>query len=148
MAISTLQAGKTACLLSGWTLTNFHLHKLLYNAHMVHMGQTKGEPLIEGEPFQAWCYGPVLSSLHHHCSCYGARMIKDIFSHIPSPDEESEEYKAIEGAILSLGGVEDHVLVEIIKEPISAWANTYGRGTYIRNDDFTKEYIRRFIIKR
>ena len=64
MAVSSITAGRYACKMSGWTITNLKLQKILYIAHMVYVGRTDGTVLID-EMFEAWDFGPVLPNLYH-----------------------------------------------------------------------------------
>ena len=68
MAIDTFQAAKYLAKKSGWKYTNLELQKLLYIAHMIHLGKT-GEPLFE-DAFEAWNYGPVIPGLYYFLKSY------------------------------------------------------------------------------
>ena len=52
MAISVKAAANYICDKSGWKITQLSLQKILYMAHMVHMGRTNGERLID-ESFES-----------------------------------------------------------------------------------------------
>lgn len=77
MAISSFQAAKKVCELSGWTITNLGLQKILYLIHMIYAGRNK-DRLID-EDFEAWDYGPVLPKLYHKVKCFGNKSIQNIF---------------------------------------------------------------------
>ncbi|WP_158922985.1 type II toxin-antitoxin system antitoxin SocA domain-containing protein [Acidisphaera sp. S103] len=77
MAISTASAAATACKLRNRQLSNLALQKVLYIAHMVHLGRCK-DPLVD-ERFQAWDYGPVLPSLYRPVRMFGSEPVRDIF---------------------------------------------------------------------
>ena len=47
MSVHVLQAAKFAAGRSGWTLSNLALQKIIYVAHMLHLG-THGRPLVKG----------------------------------------------------------------------------------------------------
>jgi hypothetical protein len=64
MSESSSTAARYACKMSGWSLTNLKLQKILYIARMVFVGRTKDQLLID-EAFKAWDFGPVLPSLYH-----------------------------------------------------------------------------------
>jgi hypothetical protein len=64
MSESSSTAARYACRMSGWSLTNLKLQKILYIARMVFVGRTKDQLLID-EAFKAWDFGPVLPSLYH-----------------------------------------------------------------------------------
>ena len=76
MTIPVLQAARHLGVKSRWTLSNLHLQKMLYLAHMVYLGDHDGEPLVFGR-FQAWDYGPVHPDLYHHLKEFGADAVKD-----------------------------------------------------------------------
>lgn len=73
------------------------IQKLLYIAHGYALVECK-EPMLD-EVFEAWKFGPVLSSLYHECKNYGAGQItqylKDIdpetgeTSPAPLPDDDN-----------------------------------------------------------
>ena len=56
MSIPAYSAARYICARGDWRVTNLALQKILYLAHMVHLGRT-GRALIDGE-FEAWDYGP------------------------------------------------------------------------------------------
>ena len=56
MAISVLEAAKHIGARSHWSLSNLKMQKLLYIAHMFHLG-IYNKPLV-CEFFEAWDYGP------------------------------------------------------------------------------------------
>lgn len=57
MTVSSIDASKTLCELSGWQTSNLRLQKLLYIAHMYYMRGGKGD--LVRENFEAWKFGPV-----------------------------------------------------------------------------------------
>lgn len=68
-----------------WNSSNFispmHLQKLLYFAQGWYLAKFNDEkdtivPLIN-EPFQAWEYGPVISSVYHEFKSFGANKIRE-----------------------------------------------------------------------
>ncbi|WP_447926107.1 Panacea domain-containing protein [Vreelandella sp. EE27] len=147
MAISAMQAAKAACQLSGWSLSNLELHKLLYIAHMLYLGSSNGEPLIYDEDFQAWDYGPVLPSVYRHCSAFGSSQIKNVFHHIPLSDDTNREIGFIRSVLNQFGGLGPYALVELTHEDDSAWAHTYVpgyRNLSISQSEILNEYQRRF----
>lgn len=143
MAMTAMQAAKLACEASGWTLTNLSLHKLLYIAHAVHLGEY-GEPLIE-EPFEAWMYGPVQPGVYHRTKMYGAKPIKNIFRGVPDADPRSTEAKTVRKAVEKLGGVPANHLVSVTHWDDGAWAKNYQprRNRRIPTDDIIEEVNRR-----
>ncbi|MDL4864689.1 Panacea domain-containing protein [Halomonas elongata] len=146
MSISALQAAKVACEASGWKLSNLQLQKILYIAHMVFAGRQNGERLISGDEFEAWSYGPVLPSVYHYVSAFGARPVGNVFRRIESP-AEGEEVKIIRDAVKSLGDTPPFRLVEFTHRPGGAWDKNYYNGLmgiHIPHDDICAEYKTRF----
>ena len=89
MTISPIAAGAFICGESEWTTTQLAVQKILYMAHMVHLGREHG-PLVHGQ-FEAWDYGPVHPVLYHKVKAFGARSIPNVF-HMPRevPELEAE----------------------------------------------------------
>jgi uncharacterized phage-associated protein len=61
---------------NGSAITPMQLQKLVYISHGWHLGLF-GEPMID-EPFEAWDYGPVCTSLYHHFKSYGSTPIRQL----------------------------------------------------------------------
>lgn len=143
MTVSAFGAAKRLCLRSGWSLSNLQLQKLLYIAHMFHLGRT-GEPLINAS-FEAWDYGPVVPQVYHHAKVYGSDPIRDLFHSAPDlPD--SEETKSLDEVLRSFGDVGAAKLVAITHWSEGAWARYYQpkqRGITIPNGDILQEYRNR-----
>lgn len=72
MAITTRQATKLICNISGWSVSNLQLQKILYISHMYNLGVTEGDPLIT-DNFEAWDYGPVIPTLYHEVKGFGSK---------------------------------------------------------------------------
>ncbi|SUW69031.1 Panacea domain-containing protein [Bordetella avium] len=106
MSVTALEAAKYACRASDWTLTNLQLQKILYIAHMIHLGRT-GRPLIHDEMFEAWDYGPVLPSVYRRASSFGADTVKDVFHSVQDlePFLDSEEMDTLNEAVDKLRNV-------------------------------------------
>lgn len=141
MTISALDAAKTVCKLGGWSLTNLKLQKILYISHMVYMGKNAGEHLID-EPFEAWDYGPVLSSVYRKVSRFGAQPISDIFfeaDFVTSGKEKS----LLEEACSFLASKSAYYLVAVTHLKGGAWEKNYQPGELgilIPDNDILDEY--------
>lgn len=143
MAITGQQAARRLAELSNWRLTNLALQKILYMAHMVHLGRY-GEPLVN-EDFQAWDYGPVLPSVYHKAKVFGSEPVRDIFHSSAMPNSGRED-DILKEAISALGECDAADLVNISHWEKGAWASHYnpgGRGIRIPNDDILNEYRER-----
>ena len=122
---SAFSVAKKFCELSGWSITNLKLQKIIYLTHMVYMGRNSGLGLVE-EPFQAWMYGPVQSELYHKLKAFGDKPVLNVFDNVEDVCPEHEEY--IGTAYSSLGKVDGWKLVEITHRKQSAWSKTYEKG--------------------
>ena len=140
MAVPVPAAAKRMCERSGWSLSNLELQKLLYIAHMFHLGET-GEPLIIGR-FEAWDYGPVQPTLYHMAKVFGSSPVKNIF-HTAPPIEGRPEADTVDSAVDQLGNEPPGRLVAITHWDKGAWARFYvpgERGIVIPNDAIRQEY--------
>lgn len=144
MAITAQQAAKTLAVLRDWNVSNLELQKLLYIAHMVHLGE-HGEPLIS-DHFEAWDYGPVVPSLYQHLRGFGAGSIGNVFHSVPGISEGSREFVTLVETAKNTRGFTPGRLVSITHWPEGAWAQFYNsgrKGTVIPNDSIKSEYERR-----
>ncbi|MDE2991960.1 MAG: DUF4065 domain-containing protein [Chloroflexota bacterium] len=139
MTVDALAAGKRMGEHSNWQLSNLAMQKLLYIAHMYHLG-LHGDPLVFGV-FEAWEYGPVHPSLYHEVKTFGADPVQDIFGSVPSI-EEGTESDLLDAAVDQLSKSTAR-LVAITHWEKGAWAKCYRsgvRGISIPNDAILKEY--------
>ena len=81
----------------GNPVNQMKLQKMIYFAHGYHLIVHK-KPLIR-ELFQAWKYGPVVSSVYHACKLYGSEDINDPCYFIKSIGEEPDLNKLDSDAI-------------------------------------------------
>lgn len=140
MAVSPLAAAKRMCERSEWSLSNLELQKLLYIAHMFHLGE-KGAPLIAGH-FEAWDYGPVQPTVYHRLKVYGSSPVQNIFHSIGGvPDSPARV--TLDDAVDKLGHESPGRLVAITHWEDGAWASFYEpgrRNVVIPNEAILKEY--------
>lgn len=141
MTIPTFQAAKTLCNMSNWELSNLPLQKLLYLAHMVHLGM-HSEPLIDGH-FEAWDLGPVEPKLYHKVKAYGSSHIVDIFRY--ENLSVGKEFDTIKLVYEELKDSQPGQLVQITHWEKGAWAKHYKPyiGVIIPNEDILNEYQER-----
>ncbi|WP_146747993.1 MULTISPECIES: Panacea domain-containing protein [Achromobacter] len=145
MGVTALQAAKHACDTSDWTLTNLQLQKILYLAHMVYAGRHK-RPMIADENFQAWNYGPVLPSVYHRASAFGARPIRNIFRSILCPSDPLA-VELIDEAVDRFGNEPAFKLVKLTHDGKSAWSRHFTTGHWGVEIPFSSvldEYAQRF----
>ena len=140
--IPAMEAARYLCVLSSWGPTNLAVHKILYIAHIYHLGHTD-EPLIP-ECFEAWDLGPVVPNVYHKLKVFGSKPIRNVFTSSDDPDEGSERDILIEAAELSKRTPGE--LVNITHWEKGAWAECYQPGAHgivIPNDAIKREYIER-----
>jgi len=143
MAIHPLTAARRVCERGNWQVSNLALQKLLYLAHMVHMGRT-GERLINGS-FEAWDYGPVEPSVYHKVKVFGDRPIQNIFYSAPAV-VSSNEIGTIDEACSHLLSKSPGELVAMTHWDRGAWAKNYRPGVLgivIPDKDIIDEYAAR-----
>lgn len=142
MAVSSIDAGKTLCELSGWSMTNLELQKILYIAHMCHLGVHDKKPLIN-ETFEAWTYGPVEPVLYYYVRGFGSNPIDDIFPLSSGTQEGSREYEMLNQTFETVGGWTGAELVSFTHSRKSAWSKVYKPGRLrlpITDDKIKEEY--------
>ena len=142
MSINVLQAGRYMAGRSGWTLSNLELQKILYIAHMFHLGR-HGTALVGGE-FQAWDLGPVHPILYRKVKRFGADPVTEI--DFPGNIEEGTAKDLLSEAVDELSGKTGAQLVAITHWEDGAWAKNYipgVRGRIIPTEDIIDEYRHR-----
>ena len=140
MPITVLQAAKCIGKLSGWSLSNLEMQKLLYIAHMFHLGD-HNNPLVRGN-FEAWDLGPVHPDLYHQAKVFGARPVENIFRSVPKLKEGTES-DMLRETIKELKDLTGADLVAITHWEKGAWAKNYKPGVrniIIPNADILAEY--------
>src|SRR5579864_525141 len=86
VANSFLYRGKE----EGVAIDHLKMQKLVYFLHGWFLA-TRGEPVV-GEKFEAWPYGPVLTSLYHEFKSNGSRPISSYATDI---DPQTGEFKSL-----------------------------------------------------
>jgi uncharacterized phage-associated protein len=142
MALSHNTAAEYICRKSGWTVTQLALQKILYLAHMVHLGRGNG-PLVSGN-FEAWDYGPVHPALYQKVKAFGAKPIPNVFW---STEPVFGSHKEIlDEACDNLLGQSPGSLVQNTHRPDGAWALHYSpiaRNIVIPTSAIIDEYKKR-----
>lgn len=126
MTVSAASAAKRLCKKSGWTISNLKLQKLLYLAHMFHLGG-QGEPLIDG-CFEAWDYGPVEPSVYRIARVFGIDPIGNVFRGFSDINDTASEAKILDEVIDKLGHMSPSKLVAVTHWDDGAWAKYYVPG--------------------
>lgn len=141
MTISVFDAAKRLCEKSGWSLTNLELQKLIYIAHMFHLGEHE-KPLIK-ENFEAWDYGPVQPDLYHHIKVYGSSPVKSMFHLGNRIQDNMSEAAILDKVCKQLSNKSASWLVAVTHWKDGAWSKHYSSrsfGKIIHNEDVLQEY--------
>ena len=141
MTVSVLSAAKRLGAESRWTLSNLELQKLIYIAHMFHMGENNGQPLVSGQ-FEAWDYGPVHPELYRAAKVFGSDPVQNIFHSVPDIGDGSEKI-ILDKAYSVLGKAGPGKLVSATHRKDGAWERNYVPGMrhcLIPNADIAAEY--------
>jgi uncharacterized phage-associated protein len=140
MSIPAYSAARYICASGGWRVTNLALQKILYLAHMVHLGRT-GQRLIDGE-FEAWDYGPVNPNLYRDVRMFGDKPIQNVFFGAPRIFGTTEE-ETLRDACEHLLAKSPSELVAMTHRQNGAWAKNYVpgiRSIVIPDTDIIAEY--------
>jgi uncharacterized phage-associated protein len=130
--------------MSEWKLSNLPLQKMLYIAHMFHLGK-HGTPLIN-ESFEAWDYGPVVPAVYRRVSGFGADPIRNVFHWEKSVPPDTTEYEILREVYSITKGMSPSHLVAISHWDRGAWNQRYDpntRRSVIPNQLIRDEYRRR-----
>lgn len=125
-------------------MSNLALQKMIYIAHMFHLGRT-GEPLVL-EDFEAWDYGPVIPRLYHHLKGFGNDPVRNVFHWIPAVSSDMEEFSVLEEVAEATKSATAGRLVSITHWNSGAWASCYRPGIHgikIPNEAILEEYRER-----
>ena len=144
MAIHIFQAAKYAGAYTDWSKSNLELQKIIYIAHMLHIGRNDS-PLIDGL-FEAWHLGPVHPDLYHRAKVFGADPVKNIFRAFEAEveaDEDALEIVSLKDTLKTVSDYAGSKLVAITHWEQGAWYKNYIPGekyTIIPNSDIREEY--------
>jgi uncharacterized phage-associated protein len=140
MSVRTFAAARFICQASNWQVTNLALQKILYVAHMIHLGRT-GEKLIK-PAFEAWDYGPVVPKLYRIVRAFGSGPIQDVFS-TERDIKDTPEGKTLASTCQALLKLTPGQLVALTHMKGGAWERNYlpgVRGIEIPTGDILDEY--------
>ena len=140
--IYALEAAKTFCELSNWSLSNLKIQKLLYIAHMFALGRSDGAGPLIRDDFEAWDYGPVVPEVYRHTKVFGSSPVGNVF-HMVHSAPEGPDRDIIQECHDELGNRSASQLVAITHWEEGAWARNYMpgvRGVNIPDHDILEEY--------
>jgi len=142
--ITHKQAAKQLCQLSGWSLSNLKIQKLLYIAELVFVGEHGGSDQLLSSNFEAWDYGPVVPASYHMLKIFGSRPVGNIFRNVPEISC-AERKELLRRVYQQCGHMSAGQLVSITHWERGAWASKYapGANAEITRQDILEEYRRR-----
>lgn len=136
--MSVLVAAHTLGEISAWRLSNLQMQKVLYIAHMLHLGRT-ATPLFP-ERFEAWEWGPVVPTLYRHNKAFKSAPIQPFAS--GSYQAGSTQFLAVEDAYALTRLMTPGQLISCLHKPGGAWEKHYDASgsSVIQNSDIVDEF--------
>lgn len=133
----------------GFELTNLKLHKLLYLAHGAMLAKHE-QPLIEGEAFSAWKYGPVLESLYHDLKVHGANPINADSPFIgdwPVLEAGTVAGDVMKAILAQFGRKSAAYLIDATHDPEGPWSEKFKSSPedIAIDDSEIKTYFRKYL---
>ncbi|MEM6851220.1 MAG: type II toxin-antitoxin system antitoxin SocA domain-containing protein [Pseudomonadota bacterium] len=131
---------KAVCSAGNWSVSNLELQKIVYLAHMTHLGRTS-ERLVD-TAFEAWDFGPVSPELYHRVKRFGEKPVKDVFFGAGTLSDDVA-LKSVRETCDQFLGRRASELVAITHWDSGAWAKNYvagKRGVRIPDTDILSEY--------
>ena len=128
MTITALQAAKYLCKASVWRYTHLELQKMIYIAHVIHLGRYD-ETLISGH-FEAWDYGVVHPDLYRLLLEFGADVIPQSFRAFKKCEDVinfSNEWISLETVRVSFPPRSGPHLIRFNHEHGKAWKKHYEK---------------------
>ncbi|HEX7324465.1 MAG TPA: type II toxin-antitoxin system antitoxin SocA domain-containing protein [Rhodanobacteraceae bacterium] len=128
--------------MSGFSLSNLQVQKILYLAHMTYAGVLDGAALIGDEVFEAWAYGPVLPHVYRYLRSFGGDRVPNVFRRIDAPVNAATELRILDDAVRTFAPMEPWRLVTLLHRTDGAWFKNYqtGRNRAIPMADILAEY--------
>ena len=136
----------------GLSITNLKLHKLLYLAHGLALAKFD-RPLLDGDQFAAWKYGPVVESLYHDLKVFGSSAIKSDSPFVagwPSLAKDSQEEKVVESILRQFGTKSAGTLIDITHKTDGPWHEVFDASTssISIDDEKIKTYFKKHLKKK
>lgn len=138
--MSALDAAVTLAEISGWSLSNLQIQKLLYLCQMEHMGRNEGQPIFDDD-FEAWKLGPVVPSVYQRAKMFGSRRVETFFHKGKLPDGPAASL--VRSVYSRLPDKSPWRLVSMTHWDGGAWAKNYSANEYgclIPKADIFTEY--------
>jgi uncharacterized phage-associated protein len=137
--MSVFAAAGTLGELSQWRLTNLEYQKILWVAHVLHLGRS-GHRLFS-DSFEAWDYGPVVPALYHAVKTHRDGVIPPFTDErLPS---DSPEYQTLCDAFAMTKHLSAGQLITYTHRPGGAWEQHFvpgGRRRLISDETVKSEF--------
>lgn len=137
--MSAMDAAVTLTQISGGSLTNLQIQKLLYLGQMFHLG--RHQMPIFADDFEAWKLGPVVPGVYRAAKIYGGRPVKTLFQ--GHALQEGTGKAILEEMYQEIPDHRPWKLVAITHWEHGAWAKNYrgdGHGDIISKSDILDEF--------
>lgn len=109
----------------GKPVSNLELQKLAYFAHGWYLALSDGQPLIDGEPFEAWRFGPVMPGLYRAFKGYGTEPIPLDHPLSKTPELPDDLGQLIDRILEVYGQYAPYELVGLSHDPDGPWRRIY-----------------------
>ncbi|MCL2226263.1 MAG: DUF4065 domain-containing protein [Oscillospiraceae bacterium] len=120
-------------------MTNMRLNKLLYFAQGHYFART-GTPLFNDD-FEAWEYGPVVSSIYQQFKNYGRKPIADIDADYSNETFNSDELEVLLDVAMKYGKYSTSELVNMTHRNDSPWAECSKSASQVITKKQIKDYF-------
>jgi len=139
----------------GNPVTNLKVQKLLYFAHGLCLAKYD-LPLVAGESFQAWRYGPVIESLYHHLKIFGDSQIPpsspflSTWNVLGNGAEDTQRRSCLYSIFKQFGAMPGGRLIEISHDKNGPWASTYRDNSFgieVPNSEIKNYFLTKLVRK-
>tara|TARA_R100000406_G_C3028054_1_gene102459 strand:- start:50 stop:508 length:459 start_codon:yes stop_codon:yes gene_type:complete len=138
--ISALKAVELLCYVSNNSVTNLQVHRLLYIANMIYLGDYNKR--LINEDFEAWEYGPVLSIVYQRFKHFGVGRICPEYDVSQDIDKFKPEVELLQNIWDSFRHRSGTSLIAFTHQDFGAWKKVYqaGLNKIIPDDLIIEEY--------
>lgn len=136
MPVTAIQGTKLVCEATDWSISNLHLQRTLFLAHMSILQRTEGRHgIIVGEPFLASDFGPIVPKVFDELGMFGARPVRNIFRWVNVNKIDYKEATFLKSFALKFADVAPARMLYATHRPKGAWSRCYqvGRNVGIPN---------------
>lgn len=135
--ISPYEAAYALCEMSGWTLTNLRLQKMLYLLQSRYLRTHGDEPLIH-DTFETRNNGPVMLVVYDKLKQFGTRPIKNMFYDVRDI-HGTAEYEYIKSAFMKMSALTDAQLYAVVHND-AVWKQYRADGEEVSNEEILRPH--------